>query len=125
MADDKKNEPKNDTKDVSAAAASVANPPAPAAPKPGVTNDKAPLPSAKSNVGDYDVDAEGAITTGNLTRDAIIGTLKGKYVEQGKSSDEALELAVKRGFEMVRPNESDAQGLANARGPRKTPAAEK
>lgn len=122
---DNKTESKNETKDVSAAAASVANPIVPAPNKPAVANDKPQLPSSKSSVGDYDVDDEGSVTTGNLTRDAIIGTLKGKFVDQGKSSDEALELAVKRGFEMVKPSDADAQSLANVRGPQKTRAVEK
>lgn len=65
---------------------------------------KAQMPAKSAAVGEYKVDPDTqAVTTGNFTRDAIIDLQRGKFVEQGKSSEEALELAIKRGFEMVKP----------------------
>ena len=70
-------------------------------------NTKPQAPAKNAPVYDYKVETdretgEERIVTGNHTRDAIIGFQKGKFMEQGKSAEEALELAVKRGFEMVK-----------------------
>lgn len=40
-------------------------------------------------------------SSGNLTRDSIIETARGKLVADGKTEEEAQKLAVKRGFEMI------------------------
>ncbi len=51
---------------------------------------------------DFELDtATGLLKTGNLTRDSLVGTLKARFVEQGKSDTEALDLAVVRAFEMI------------------------
>jgi hypothetical protein len=72
-----------------------------------VVNDKPQMPSKSTAVPEYKVNDEtGEITTGNFTRDAIIQFQRGKFMEQGKSEDEARELAVKRGFEMVKDEPS-------------------
>jgi len=64
---------------------------------------KPQMPAKGAKVPAYEVAPDtGAVKTGNLTRDAIIDIQRGKFVEAGKSTEEALELAVKRGFEMVR-----------------------
>lgn len=42
------------------------------------------------------------IVTGHITRDSIIEFQNAKLIEAGKSPAEALDLAVKRGYEMVR-----------------------
>ncbi len=69
-------------------------------------NDKAQMPAKNAPTFEYklEVDASGEekIVTGNMTRDAIISFQRGKFMEQGKAADEALELAVKRGYEMIK-----------------------
>jgi hypothetical protein len=67
-----------------------------------VVNDRAQMPAGGKATPEYKLDANGDPITGNFTRDAIIQFQRGKFIEQGKSAEEATELAVKRGFEMVR-----------------------
>jgi hypothetical protein len=71
-----------------------------------VVNDRPQMPAKAAALPEYKVEidesGEEKIVTGNMTRDAIIGFQRGKFMETGKSSEEALELAVKRGFEMVK-----------------------
>lgn len=45
---------------------------------------------------------EETISTGHLTRDSIVQFQRAKFMEAGKSADEASELALKRGYEMVK-----------------------
>jgi hypothetical protein len=72
-----------------------------------IVNDKPQMPAKAAPAYDYKVETdpvtgEERILTGNFTRDAIVLFQRGKFMEQGKSADEALELAVKRGYEMVK-----------------------
>lgn len=67
-----------------------------------VVNDRPQMPAKSTATPEYRVDANGDALTGNFTRDAIIQFQRGKFMEQGKSAEEATELAVKRGFEMVK-----------------------
>jgi hypothetical protein len=41
-------------------------------------------------------------SSGNLTRDSIIETTRGKLMERGTSEADAHKQAVKRGYEMIR-----------------------
>lgn len=57
---------------------------------------------AMPRASDFELDpATGLLKTGNLTRDSLVGTLKARFVEAGKSDAEAMDLAVARAFEMI------------------------
>jgi hypothetical protein len=71
-----------------------------------VVNDRPQMPAKAAALPEYKVETDASgeekIVTGNMTRDAIISFQRGKFMEQGKTIEEATELAVKRGFEMVK-----------------------
>ena len=93
----------NDKSASSASTPAVGDAPA----RGNVTNDKPQMPAKDAPMPKYEVKTdpdtgEEKIVTGNFTRDAIVQFQRGKFLEQGKSEDEATKLAVKRGFEIVK-----------------------
>jgi len=66
-----------------------------------LAKDKPQQPSPNTKVRKFAIGE----STGNMTRDNIVVFQRAKFMEQGKSEDEAHELAVKRAFEMVKDDQ--------------------